>query len=402
MRLVASSLLAVVVGCASGAPNAQPPKPHTYDARDVWLSSPVIVGGPILFADEQLPLVDAVAGALQKQGFRAIGNAEVRAEWRSLQSGHLPDGRVCAAVPPPSLFTAATRPGASQADTRVECEAGVCTLSVIVEKRVDDEPQEVARFTAKLPADAASWPKTLQATGLTRVAPPQDEGGFGLGGIAAQKITLLSVRTNGTWVQPIDESLFEPHYAALASCSDGKPRWRDWWSQPFVLQVDAQGKIERCEPEMPDHLPPPSFACVCDVMRGMSFGAGSASRRATFDLLVFRARPASVADKYRRDVSLSKKQADDRTAILGSGVLDDDAARACLGGVEPFGPIEVPVRFEVDAQGKVREHAVVLPAGLPAVSTQCLHAQLAAAQFDCPVSGRATVTATLELTVAPW
>ena len=84
------------------------------------------------------------------------------------------------------------------------------------------------------------------------------------------------VTQSGGWQAPISRDSFISHGEGLAACGGGGRVWRDWWAQPYMIEVDAAGTAKRCEFQHPDHLPVPSFACICDVIRRVPFGAESA------------------------------------------------------------------------------------------------------------------------------
>jgi hypothetical protein len=161
------------------------------------------------------------------------------------------------------------------------------------------------------------------------------------------------------------------------------------------------GRVSRCEAQHPDHLPPPGFSCRCDVLRRMEFGIGTPGRRASFSLDVSERRAASgPRDALLRSASFLRTGADDPTAALGTNAVPNDVLERCLAPVAaPLGEVEVPVRFDVGPDGRVREHAATWPEALPAATTRCLDAALAGARFNCPLSGAARVEGRLSLRV---
>jgi hypothetical protein len=400
-------LAAFFVSCAP--PAKAPSSPRVLDAHDVWFESLAVSGGPILFADERAPVVDAVAAwfsAHPGEGLRPISPPEVRALWSDVQRGKLPGrAEVCSAPPPPAMLTEHVYAHASRAGVGVTC-AQTCTLEVVVERTdlpgaaaSEASTREIARFAASLPLDPQGWPAAVAS--LHRVEPPtDDEIGLGglLGGGSGVQVVVYDVERTGTWSKAIDNALLQPVAMRFDACDRNAPRWRDWYGQPFVVEVDAQGRVGRCEPPYPDHLPTPSFACACAVLRDVDFGPGSAPRRASFSATVVRTRSGPAPATYP-SAGLEGATADDPTALLGRGQLDDPAVAACLGDVPAPVDVSIPTTFEVDAGGRVTKHAAAEWPKAIARAKDCLEKELAAAQFDCPLSGRAHVRASLHVTV---
>jgi hypothetical protein len=386
----------------------------TYGPQDLWLE-PVRVFGRVLFADETAPVADALAEVLARPdygGWHVEAPGKLRALWSEAQAGRLP-GRsgVCEAAPPPALLGQALRPGASHAEADARCGMDDCTLTVVVyadAPRNEGRGEERGRFAAKLPANEtpAQWAERLRGGALARVAPPSEDGTSVLGDLAGLAlepglhVSLQGVTQSGDWAYDLDESRFQPRAQALRACAPRDGVWRDWWAQPFQIELSAEGHVIRCEAQHPDHLPPPGFACECDVMRGMFFGLGTPGRRAQFDLGVYEGGVRSTRDPLVRRAYVLVKDASDATASLGTRAVDEVALAACLGDVhDPLPEIEVPVRFEVDAEGAVRAHHADWPAALPAASTACLDQVLARGRFNCPLSGAASLDARLSLAV---
>ncbi len=392
-------LAALLAACG-----ARPERP-ALEAADVWIE-PVRVHGRVLFAGELEPVADALAEILGRHGYRVVAPAKVRALWSEARAGRLPGlDFVCEAAPPPARLVDALHPGASRAEADTRCDHEACTLTLVVLHG----DAERARYVAKLPPeqDPATWAEGLRGGALRPVEPPPaDEdrglavGGLGVAGPPGPRARIHGVVQSGPWVYDLDSERFQPRAAELLGCREPGAVWRDWWEQPFQIEIDPMGRVSRCEPQHPDHLPPPGFSCRCEVLRRMEFGIGTPGRRAAFSLHVADRRDAT-AETLARSAALVSARADDPTATLGTNALPPEALERCLAPVAaPLEPVEVPVRFEIGADGRVREHAADWPAALPPAAAACLDGALAGARFNCPLSGAASVEARVALRVS--
>jgi hypothetical protein len=169
--------------------------------------------------------------------------------------------------------------------------------------------------------------------------------------------------------------------------------------QYHVLEVGLDGHLTRCEYEHVDRLPPPGFACSCDVLKGIDFGAASAPRRATVYIAPYR---TEHHDGYARSLYVSGAHAlDDATGVLGEVNLPVDASK-CLASVATVMSLEVPIQLSIGPDGIAREGSGHWPASLPANVRSCLDGELKQTSASCPRSGHATVAATLHVSVAKY
>jgi hypothetical protein len=97
---------------------------------------------------------------------------------------------------------------------------------------------------------------------------------------------------------------------------------------------------------------------------------------------------------------LTAKRSSDPSAILGVGEIDEVSKVACLWRVTSALPrIDLPVRFIVGPDGRTTHHEARWPAAVSPELRRCLDPVLAGARFNCPLSGAATVDASLSLAV---
>jgi hypothetical protein len=383
-------------------------------ARELLLEAVGVYEHRVWFAEELAPLADALAEVLGKPpfGYRVIPPAELRKLWAEVQQGRLP-GRagVCALPPPPALLAEHLHPDALWTRPEIRCAKGGCRLELVLWQRKpakDDErrDKQVGGFSARLPLKegVAEWAARIRRDGLKRGVKAREGGLIGtLGGAPAPElqVNLSYVTQSGDWSYRLASDRFQPKVKEFHACVSSPRRWADWWAQSFVVEVNAAGRVDRCEATHPDHLPPPEFACQCGVLGKMDFQPGASGRRASFyvDLIVPRAPVPD--DGYYRNAYVAEKHADDRSAILGSGEVESEALLACLRPVRAnLGDLKVPAHFSVGADGIPTSVAVEWPPSLPPQVAQCLDDVVRAARFNCPLSGKAEVDAGLSISVA--
>jgi hypothetical protein len=420
-------LFTALVLCVASPTFAQrrAPAGARYSERDVWVSAPAIYGGPVYFPDEMLPLADVVAELLARPdfgGYRVVPLEDVRKLWSDAQAGRLPGVRAqCAAPTPPARLARHIYLGSSMADLRVDCPkpktatttaprpACVLEVKLLAPRPTADDPdhlEETATFHAQLPFGESPirWAERLRGAGLARGPGLGPEGGLGIVGTLGDgkrhkepplRVVVSDVTLSSDWHDQISEATFKDQTPALDACTRPKAAWRDNWEQPYVIEVDQSGRVDRCEFLYLDHLPRPEFRCVCDLLRAKSFGAGAPRRRAMFDLEVKHALPP-----VRSSAELVEAKASDASATLGDNALDADALAACLSPTRTeVNEPELPVRFSVGPDGRVQSHTTSWPRSILAGARRCMDAVLARSQFNCPLTGASTVDAKLQVFV---
>lgn len=405
-------LLVSLVACAVGGrrPAASTDRP--------WLAvEPTLVDdGRVWFSDELEPIADAVADVLARPasgGLRVIPTRELRGFWRKVVGGHLPGvARPCETPPPPALLLDLVYPRSGRAVNAIRCDAISCSLDVAV-RWPGTTDEEDARFRADLPLDGTpgQWAALIRRDGLRAVPDDRNPAGGlrGRGAAAPSRrirtgpgqpdvlVELEAVGQSGPWADRLTPEPLQPLAQRLKECELGGPVDRDARTQGFVVELGENGRPTRCEPDAPDHLVSPEFQCKCQVLRGAQLGPGRPGRRARFSLSLLLAKPREL---YRIIASarLEGKRADDPSAILGEGEVSPPAVDACFAFAPlPMIPLRVPARFTVGADGRVTAASAAWPAEIMPGTAACLDSALARARFSCPLSGRAAVSATLEL-----
>jgi hypothetical protein len=345
-----------------------------------------------------------------EHGFAVIPNAELRAFWASVQAGRLPGvAAICASAPPPSLLAGVVHADAVRGDVEIRCPADACNLTVELFEADPSKPgeeREVGRYAMPLaPGKTPSeWAQAILQGRFA--AAPAPEGGLGMiGMLGALKpgvtVAVHDAQQTGPWARPIDGAMFEPHVRALDACRKSAPPWRDWWGQQTVIEVDAAGKVTRCEGDLPDHLGSPEHRCGCDLIRTMDLGASSGPRRASFFLTLTEVLPPRKANMFGQ-ASFEVTHASDRSAVLGTRAVDDAALPRCVDRASaPIREVELPAELDVGPDGRVTRHALGGSPGVPAVVRDCIDEVLSRAQFNCPLSGKAHIAAKVQVSATP-
>ena len=408
-RKLGMTLVLAVIAQAKPAAAISPP------ARELIIESVGVYDHDVWFADELAPIADAVAETLAEPrfgGYRAVPLAELRDLWTGVQRGRLPGlTTTCAAAPPPILLAELLHPKALWTRPEIRCAKGSCTLELIVwerkpSKKGERNDRQVAVWRAALPSreNPVQWAQRIRRDGLRRGKLDDGYGGL-IGNLQGDddqpvgiRVTLSDINRSGDWSYPLDGDFLQPVAARLHACAQGGHTWRDWWAQPFLVEVDDHGRLVRCESPYPDHLPPPERGCQCGVLAKMDYRPGGARRRASFELVTTAPREAAVADRYVRNAYLADKQSNDPSAILGTGEVDTKALIHCLEPVRrDLGRRTVPVRFQAGSDGKATSVQATWPSSFPSDVATCLDSVLRQAWFNCPLSGRAEVNAQLML-----
>jgi hypothetical protein len=412
-RIVSLALLGLTACWRVPAP---PPELNPFAGAQLWLS-PLKTYDGVWFPDELAPVEDALAAALERQwGFQVTPPEQLRRQWAMVQQGRLPGRRtVCDAAPPPGRLTQVLMAHARHGEPELRCEAGSCQVELPIYGPGGPEAERVEEARFALPvapgSTPAQWVAALEQDRLTRVPVPEDGmGGFGVGGLTLPGrapglyVVLNSVDLQGTWTEPLEAGRFEAVKADLHACRQPGAVWRDWWGQPFQIELSPAGEVTRCEYPHVDHLPPPAYACQCAQLRKVGFGPGAPGRRARFylDLTELKAADpnAPAPDPLYRSAYLAERTADDESAVLGTGEVRGQDLAACLAPVTAELPeLRVPVALSLDAEGRVVRQAVAWGEALSPELHRCLEGVLAGARFNCPLSGKAEVQAQLSLSV---
>ena len=259
-RLLALALMPLAAGCWRSA--VAPSEANPFAGSQLWLS-PVRAYDGVWFPDELAPVDDALAAALARQfGFMVVPPEQLRRQWAMVRQGRLPGRRdVCTAAPPPGRLTQVLMAHARSGEPEVRCEDGVCQLLVSVYGvgGPEDTRDEEARYVMPVAAGSgpSAWVAALEQDRLTRVAVPDGAGGLGIGGMMLPGrapglyVVLSGVTRQGPWTSPLEAGRFEPVKAELHACRGAGEVWRDWWGQPFLVELSPAGEVTRCEPAPP-------------------------------------------------------------------------------------------------------------------------------------------------------
>jgi hypothetical protein len=237
----------------------------------------VVTDGTIeapLFADEVGKVRAAALRALEENAIlpvEVLSDAQVTALRAIAKTGKLRDGGPTCAVPPSEDdVIRAAHPEVLSASFSLHCMGGHCNSDLVllpfgerVRSRVGS-PLLEAFASPDDPTSVASWEAALRREDAQphRPEPTNLVGdGFGFGGL----IGAFSFRLVGTFGfgSSLAETAFEASVARAKKCGSQS-------SGTLVLDVDAKGKVARCE-----H----ASSCVCQAFSKQTFGEGAAGRR---------------------------------------------------------------------------------------------------------------------------
>lgn len=412
--VIAEPVRPVRVAGVTPAPPAETPAPHggavTGGPQSVWMETPSVFG-KIVFDDELIPVTEAVAERLPpvlEGKIQMVPPSELRRIQKDIRGGRLPErAETCPSPPPPLALLDYLHQDAGNVDVRIDCEQECVVTAVWWSPKQEGEDgrrarTEIARYQMTLPKDttALAWAETIRSQTFEKVPSPEPSGGLGIlrGRLATGKgkkgyeIYVEDVVQEGPWEQTLNSDLFRPRVAKLHQCTKGKGRARDWWLQPYLIEVSPAGKVTRCESQFQHRLDPPEFACRCKEIEKMRFGRAKGVRRARFNLSTSHSREVQAAlfPAVRRWVS-KELRADDESVLLGSGAMDEECLRRCTDAISEASEIAFSFSADVKGDGTVTHVQGDFPATIDTPMRRCFSDVLFRSQFNCPLSGSARV-----------
>ncbi len=380
-------MLALLLACAHTLPPAlEAPPPSAPSPGPVRVVQPV-VADVVLFGDELRPVAEAAAAFLTDQGWQALPFDEpdrllaLAAEGRRASTGEL-----CSVPYVGDYLLAHSLPDHAEAAVRVYCD-GDCTLTlgVTAPPSATGRGVEWARWQAPLPG-----PPTVQAmveamASLSVPPPPEGIGGL-LGGsgtrVESQGVLVRDVEPSGPWGELSARAALQA--VDLDAC------WVDWrrdfWSNPVLLELSAQGQVSRCASRYPHRLPEPAHVCACEVLEQASFPPGEPGRRVRFEAHPYQ--PTPVEPGGRR-VAVSAEQVSARVpgfAWAATG-LPEHRMAACLASAAGAASFEGSIAYQLDPSGAPLSWQVDWPGWVDAQALACLEPLLAQARFGCSQTG---------------
>jgi hypothetical protein len=217
-------------------------------------------------------------------------------------------------------------------------------------------------------------------------------GGLAVG--ADQKV-VGDLRQSGPWSPALKVHSFHGVFKKLRQCARKEPADHDWWMRGFAIEVDAGGRVARCESRFPERLLPPAFDCQCKALGSLSLGAGAAGRRASFNVRVPSVRGAITYEMY-----FEPESASDATAMLSRDrAVSRSALEACIVGLPKLGELAIPAQLTAASDGRLTSATLTWPeAVLPPVRA-CVEKALLQAQVNCPLSGASEIRGKLMLII---
>lgn len=364
------ALTASLLACA-----APPRAPRSADTAVLVFDASS--SGVALFADERASVRDAVASFLAAQprrGWRPVRRADLDAALARAVTTHRlsADGPACERVPDETTLARRMHPGALLAFTHLSCETR-CSMSVEVIRVGDrDRFERVAFWAADVPsAEPARW--TAAVASLAE-PPPDGQGGGGLGLLAGSaddapvpRVEVLSVDRVGPWRTAPDVASFAPAQPLLERCHE---RVGSGANDNVYLAVDATGAVSRCEARVENSdADRGRAACLCDAVRGVTFGAGDGDRRLHVRVMITPASGVQAGALCVR-ARVDGIEGDPVARAAGVGSVNDAVAR-CAVESGMFGPTRFTVTLDVSATGRATG-ASVEGAGLSDALRACV------------------------------
>jgi len=244
----------------------------------------------MLFHDEQAKLDAAARAALAAQTdvpVALVSEADIAKLEKLVAAGRVREGGPkCAKAPTLERATRLAYPDAWGARAETACMGSECTLWLYLREPAEIlDWREADRWTVRGEAsvnvqavtDVAVLERELRALKLEKPGDKGVEGGvmgglighgFGMGsGGPPHRHLLLDIEAAGPWTAPPALKDLEGEQKKFDACPGTKGLFEE-----LLIDVDAKGKVDRCETEAPK--------CLCDVIRGHAFAAGPPLRRA--------------------------------------------------------------------------------------------------------------------------
>lgn len=351
----------------------------------------VSLGGVALFADERAAVRDAVGRFLHDQHvlrLKAVPRAELDAALAVAAGSRVdPSGPVCEAVPNVLSLVRRRFPDALIAFTHASCEDDGCALSVSVDRptaRGALRGPPVARWRASVTAtgDVGGW---VAAVNTLSVPQPQSGGVLALlGGTSGPtpRVTVLHTRGIGTWSTQPTVASFASAHSALDACHVRGPSFGD---DDLLLAIDASGAITQCESPARDSFTDGArLRCLCDAVRGVTFGAGAADRRVFASVMNVPESGVQSGDRCVRAAVDAITSDDAHVTEAGIGDVTDAVAR-CAADAQIAAPTRIPATITVSGTGRVTDVAV--DEGVAAPLRACVTTALRAARTTCTTTG---------------
>lgn len=380
-------VLALLLACVHAAPPAleAPPAPPPTPGP-VRIEQPLLAGA-ILFPDELRPTAEAAAAFLEAQGWQVLPlDEQQRLITIAAEGRRASDGAQCSVPYVGAHLLDHSYPDHAEAELRADCVED-CTVSLTISAPPSAEKPGVEwiRWEAKAPA-----PPTV--AGVIEAIPAFEVSTqlYGYGGIMGG----LGGRFDGRGVYARFVEQYGPWgeldpWKALQSV-DLDACWTDWrrdfWSNPVLVELSAEGRVTRCEAAYPFRLPESGFDCVCEVLAGASFPPGEPGRRVRFEADPFQPTPTT---REGRHIGVNAYEVSSETVgyTWAATGLPEHRMASCLttaSGAEPFAGAIV---YQLDAGGVPVSWQVDWPAWVDADAQACLEPLLAQARFGCSQSG---------------
>ncbi len=235
----------------------------------------------VLFADETVPIREAVADLVVATGDRVVPLDELRSVEAAAAEGRLTleGDRQCRTPLSGDDVLARYFPTARTAAVRASCIGG-CKVAAFVDDRVD--PNASATYvsrTVRAPHDPRAWARVrLRPTDV-----PVITGSVGgvVGGPGAPAVHFSALRFIGPWGPSPSYEPMREVWPQARTCEHPEPRVLLFYE--VLATVAPSGEVSRCEAKAEHSMARSQDAqCLCAAVRSARYGRGAAGRRLRF------------------------------------------------------------------------------------------------------------------------
>jgi len=363
----------------------QPPPPPPPPPPPRFVLGHPSVRGKIFFADELLPVLEAVEKKLGEDGVEVVSSKQVLVEREIVRSGKLPGGKTCQRLPDP-LNVSQGLHQAQVAEIKIYCDESSCVLSI-------NSPKVGFQRALVLSANSdelvVKWAEEIVAKDWSSVSIPEiEEFTPELGRVRAPYL----VPSNIEGVLEKDPAKALQRAASLAHRCEKQSASEDPLGQRYLLEIDPNGKVARCESERPDLMTPGVHSCTCNALKRQvrypRAKKGEPVRRSSMNLHV-KAKDTDETRARNSRVELQFSASDDPIAHLGFSTIPVTKMARCADMVNQ--ETEVGISLEIAGQGEHVAHSTRWVGDVPENVKACVKELVREVRMTCPANDRATV-----------
>lgn len=299
-----------------------------------------------------------------------------------------PQGGQCAGPVPLKAAVQRTWPDAARAMPVVLCDSRGCRVDVTVTREGDAAVLSAWSAPVDEPGEFASWEEAAQALKVSAPTPAQP---IGLprpqkGPYPPEKfMEILRVVGVAGWDDDDAAEAVKEYGFVFEQCHEKGLAARP--ADTVVIEVAELGAVKKCAAYPGSHRAPPHvLECYCEGMTSSTFAEGDEGRRAAVvvqdapDLITY------TADQARVMADLRDFQASDPAFEQEAFASVLPWSGLCYGATRLRAPIDLPIRLEVDALGKIT--AVQMPEqAVSRTLSSCIEGYVRNVALPCTFSG---------------